>query len=182
MLPKDAAAALGIAKPTLRKWAAEFAPWLSVEAGQPIAGQDRRYSERDIALLQQVKSALAQRYSYEQIREHLGDAAERPTPSDDAPAHERSATAPGEQVVIVGERPEVDALRSLLAAQSGTLDAQRATLEAQSQLIAQLQHQVMVEQEHTEQTRADLVGQLADVRGQVLKVPRWLRILLGIEV
>jgi hypothetical protein len=82
---------------------------------------------------------------------------------------------------------EVEALRLLLDAQRGTLEAQRSTLEAQSQLIAQLQQQhgedrlaLDQAQQQIVDTRADLVAQLAEVRAQLLKVPSWLRVLLGL--
>lgn len=53
-------------------------------------------------------------------------------------AHDRVPT-PEHQVLILDERPEIEALRQLLTAQRATLEAQQATLHAQSQLIAQLQ-------------------------------------------
>lgn len=183
MLPKDAAERLGIAKPTLRKWAAEFGPWLSAEAGQPEVGHDRRYSESDIALLQRIKSLLAERYSYEQIREQLGDAQKR---AEDVSAPERSATAHGEQVVIIGEQPEVETLRALLDAHQtalaglqGTIEAQQHLIDAQRAQVESLTAGINAAQQETADTRADLVGQLEATRARLAKVPRWLRALFG---
>lgn len=83
---------------------------------------------------------------------------------------------------MIDQPPEVEALRSLLEAQRATLEALRATMEAQTALINQLYQQVERANQQTEDTRADLVEQLATARAQVLKIPRWLRALLGIEV
>lgn len=126
-------------------------------------------------------------------------------------AHDRAPT-PEHQVLILDERPEIEALRQLLTAQRTTLEAQQATLHAQSQLIAQLQlasdqgqhemdqlrDQLKAERatwsdqranlerdlgrtgQQLEQARSDEAAALASLRLALVKIPRWLRALLGL--
>lgn len=73
--PGEAAAQLGIAAPTLRRWSVQFVDYLDAGASAAIAqdggGVERRYSDRDIALLRRVSGLLARGLTYEQARRQL---------------------------------------------------------------------------------------------------------------
>jgi hypothetical protein len=66
--PDDAARMLGIAPTTLRKWTAEFAPWLTAGAVDPAG---RHYSEADMRVLGHAAELLKQRRGYAFARERL---------------------------------------------------------------------------------------------------------------
>jgi DNA-binding transcriptional MerR regulator len=82
--PSEVAARLGVSVSTLRRWAQQFAVFLSSTA-QPSDGDEhrhRRYADEDLATLITVKGLLAEGYAYDQVRRRLqalrvGDAPER---------------------------------------------------------------------------------------------------------
>lgn len=89
--PGEVAARLGVSASTLRRWSTAFAAHLSTQAGESTAADSgghahRRYSEADVAVLHNVKEALARGQSYEQATAQLEaatlqDAAETPARS-----------------------------------------------------------------------------------------------------
>lgn len=64
--PKQTAETLGIATSTLRRWASEFEPFLSLRTGVK-----RTYTTDDITTLKRVKDLFAQGLKTEQVREAL---------------------------------------------------------------------------------------------------------------
>ena len=64
--PKQTAETLGIATSTLRRWASEFEPFLSLRTGVK-----RTYTTEDITTLKRVKDLFAQGLKTEQVREAL---------------------------------------------------------------------------------------------------------------
>jgi len=71
--PREVAARLGIAAPTLRVWSNQLAPFLG-RAAVPSASSNhrhRRYTERDLYILGQAQALLKQRLSYDEVRRRL---------------------------------------------------------------------------------------------------------------
>ena len=178
MLPKDTAQRLGIAKPTLRKWALEFAPWLSSGALAPGKGHERHYSTDDIKMLQRVQQLLGDRYTYDEVRERLGTPEDTSEPTEDATARQEYASidAIASSVVVLQEQPELALLRQMLEAQSNVIEQQRSQLGSmerhiadQSTLIHQLQSQL-----------ASAETEKSTLQGDIRKIPRWLRLLLRV--
>lgn len=72
---KEAASLLDIAPATLRKWSVQFAALLNDQPTTTHAGaRQRRYSEADIAILQQAKTLLRNGLTYDQARRQLAGA------------------------------------------------------------------------------------------------------------
>lgn len=120
--PGEAAAQLGIAAPTLRRWSVQFADHLDAGASAAIAqdggGVERRYSDRDIALLRRVSGLLARGLTYEQVRRQLGE--QEPEPST------ALAQIPDAGMVLV---ELASAQRETIAAQRETIGYLKAELE-----------------------------------------------------
>jgi DNA-binding transcriptional MerR regulator len=75
-LPSQVAARLDISASTLRRWAKEFAPFLSQTAGYPELSPNggashRRYTDEDLETLIIIKGLLAEGYSYHQAAKRL---------------------------------------------------------------------------------------------------------------
>jgi DNA-binding transcriptional MerR regulator len=118
--PGEAAAQLGIAAPTLRRWSVQFADYLDAGASAAIAqdggGVERRYSDRDIALLRRVSGLLARGLTYEQVRRQIGEQEPGAT----------LAPAPDASMVLV---ELASAQRETIAAQRETIGYLKAELE-----------------------------------------------------
>src|SRR5438105_6543414 len=73
---------------TLRSWAEEFGAFLSTSAN-PLPGQPRRFTERDVQLLTAVREYRAHHLSYDEIRErlHAGEHDVTGPLPEDVPAH-----------------------------------------------------------------------------------------------
>lgn len=189
--PTEVARLLGVKEATLRKYAQEYAAFLSPQAAVSGPTARRRYQDSDIALLRTIQAQLRHGATHEQVRARLGgnlvdnihEVEDAQTVEDKS---ENFSYLPG-VVTVLDQQPEVQALRQILDAQRATLEAQQAVVAAQTQVIDQQRAQLDafergLAQAHQEidDTRADLAGQLADVRGQVERLPRWLRVLLGL--
>lgn len=204
--PTEVARLLGVQGATLRTWAKEYAAFLSPSAAASGPKVRRRYQESDLAQLRTIQAQLRTGATHEQVRaqlasgqaapllhdgDTLSDAADDDDSSENHSHYEEDVRS---SVVVLDERPELEALRSLLDAQARTLQAQEATLQAQAQLISQLQEdsaqlrqdaaqarqQLSEAHQHTHDVRDDLTQQLAEVRGSIERLPRWLRVLLGL--
>src|SRR6266487_1343659 len=72
---EQTAARLGITPTTLHQWNAQFATLLSNFAYKELAlkglAVQRRFTEADIAILQQAKILLQRGYTYDQVRREL---------------------------------------------------------------------------------------------------------------
>ena len=69
--PREAAAWLGIAPVTLRRWAVEFCRWLSPSATRVSRGVARRYTDADLIMLSQVRAYLARSFTYTEVQAFL---------------------------------------------------------------------------------------------------------------
>lgn len=76
----ETAGRLNISPATLQRWCDEFSNFLSVMADESGAAEDRRYTEVDLVVLEQVKSQLDHGLDYEQVKLHLTE-----TPLTDLP-------------------------------------------------------------------------------------------------
>lgn len=85
---------LGISESTLRRWSADFKPWLSPRAQDAITEsngvQQRMYTDDDLAFLFRVKHALADGQSSKDIARRLDAGEELPEP----PPPRRAASEP----------------------------------------------------------------------------------------
>lgn len=186
--PTDVARMLGIEGATLRKYAQEFAAYLSPGAAASGPKVRRRYTDSDIALLRDAQARLAAGATYAQVRALLAgstnDQADTPHVAQRPAAGSVEIIQPGDQAA---------ALQSFIAAQRELIESQQRHIAEQALLVEQLrngsdqqgqliEHQAaQLDQAHAqiEATRADLVGQLEAVRVRLGKIPRWLRALFG---
>ena len=176
MLPRETAQRLGIAKPTLRKWAMEFSPWLSAGAFAPGKGHERRYSTDDIAVLQRVQRMLGDRYTYDEIKQRLGAPEATNDYSEDAISskkHDSINAIDHTQITVLDERPELALLRQMLEAQRETIEAQQTVVSSQNQIIDQQRSQL-------DALEKGLNAAYADQKRILEKIPRWLRIILRV--
>lgn len=168
--PGEVATALGIAAPTLRKWSTDLARLLSPQARRAGA-KGRRYSDDDLTLLRRYQQLLHDGATYEQARSGL-IAQQRPTSDATAPAVG--------DVTVIEPSDETATLRAMMAATQQIVASQRQHIEAQERLIAQLQQQSEYDRAALDQARADEARALAELRGVLVKIPHWLRMLLGL--
>lgn len=69
--PQAVTQELDISSATLRRWAEEFAEFLSSEASSAQGKSHRRYTEQDVQTLQVIKALLNDGLTYEQVRQQL---------------------------------------------------------------------------------------------------------------
>ncbi len=85
-LPQAVARELDVSPATLRRWADEFADYLSTGADSGQGRSHRRYSDQDIATLTLIKELMNNGMTYEQVRLQLTQRLSVPvdlTPHDD---------------------------------------------------------------------------------------------------
>jgi DNA-binding transcriptional MerR regulator len=170
--PADAARALGLAVETLRKYAREFAPLLS-EGAQARRKGGRRYTEDDMTVLRHAGMLLDQGRTYAQVLAELGGNA----PTVEQQADERPTVG---DVTVIQRSDEAATLRTMMAAIEQIVASQHQHIETQKRLIAQLQQQSEYDRAALDRARADEARALAELRGALGKIPRWLRALLGL--
>jgi len=121
--PSEISNRLGVSPSTLRRWSAQFAEFLSDQAGDTDRPDSsgythRRYSDDDMAVLGMIKDLLANGQSYDQIRERLALLSQQdlmPVPvREEAPA----------QMQVVGFLS--DAMHSVADGQQLLLNSQQA--------------------------------------------------------
>jgi len=69
--PQTVTQELDISSATLRRWAEEFADYLSSEANSAQGKSHRRYTDQDVQTLQIIKELLNEGMTYEQVRQQL---------------------------------------------------------------------------------------------------------------
>lgn len=69
--PQAVTGELDISPATLRRWADEFADFLSPEANSEAGRSHRRYTDQDVAVLGTVKELMNDGMTYEQVRRQL---------------------------------------------------------------------------------------------------------------
>ncbi|MBL8118775.1 MAG: MerR family transcriptional regulator [Anaerolineae bacterium] len=120
-----------VAPQTVKRWASEFAPYLSADAA-PAAGHRRAFNEDDLKVLALVASLKAKGKTFEEIHAALkagqrGDVPEMPASS---PAQTTQALAYYQQ--------EVDDLRGQLQAERTRADKAEGEVAALERVIEKL--------------------------------------------
>jgi DNA-binding transcriptional MerR regulator len=134
--PSDVARALEVSPSTLRRWSAEFAPFLSDSAGRPSPSPQgepvhRRYTAADVAVLAEVRDLLRQGQTYQQITAQFASR------KDGEEGGERETGLSGKtQSVVPLQQPTrvvtpafaiiTDALQSVMDGQQSVLSSQQA--------------------------------------------------------
>jgi len=119
--PQEVAARLEVSASTLRRWSEEFTEYLSVEAGSAEGKQHRRYSDEDLATLITVKGLMAEGLTYDQVREHLGQA-----------RASKKSDGPGSLVASEPGLPLAPAVAFLADTLHNVADSQQAVLNSQA--------------------------------------------------
>ena len=197
--PTEIARLLGVQGATLRVWAKEYAGFLSPSAAVSGPTARRRYQDSDIALLRIIQALLRNGATHEQVRQQLASNQAAPLHHDVDPEQAadnavddddfRYQQSQHASVIVLDQQPEVEALRQIVTMQGATLAVQRETLEAQqmivasqSQVIEQQRAQLDALERGLQAARADEALALAELRRMIGKIPRWLRVLLGLGV
>jgi DNA-binding transcriptional MerR regulator len=131
-LPSQVAARLDISASTLRRWAKEFAPFLSQTAGYPELSPDggashRRYTDEDLETLMIIKGLMAEGYSYHQAAKRLEALCMDETTQGDAYAvvaaeGEKLGLAPAMSVLADTIHTVADGQQMLLHSQQASRD------------------------------------------------------------
>ena len=69
--PQAVSQELDISSATLRRWADEFADYLSTDANSDQGKSHRRYSDQDVEALRAIKDLLNTGMTYEQVHQQL---------------------------------------------------------------------------------------------------------------
>jgi DNA-binding transcriptional MerR regulator len=131
-LPSQVAARLDISASTLRRWAKEFAPFLSQTAGYPELSPNggashRRYTDEDLETLITIKGLLGEGYSYRQVAKRLEAMRVSEATQDDAYAvvaaeGEKLGLAPAMSVLADTIHTVADGQQMLLHSQQASRD------------------------------------------------------------
>jgi DNA-binding transcriptional MerR regulator len=131
-LPSQVAARLDISASTLRRWAKEFAPFLSQTAGYPELSPNggashRRYTDEDLETLIIIKGLLVEGYSYHQVAKRLEAMRVSEASQDDAYAvvaaeGEKLGLAPAMSVLADTIHTVADGQQMLLHSQQASRD------------------------------------------------------------
>ncbi len=127
MTLQDAANTLEVSPTVLRRWLDAFGEFLSVADGDP--DEDPALSEADVSLLADIKTALDDGRSFEQVRHTLR---QRATEDDAAPQVISSA---GEETAIAPISYFADIIDELHKGQLSVLNSQAANRELMGVLI-----------------------------------------------
>lgn len=138
--PAEIGKRLGIAAPTLRLWAKEFAPFLSSSAQ---SGRERRYGDDDLALLRRIAAYREQGLPFVEIKERLHEAQNAPhqvveilSPARPETAEQSTAIAMYREVIASKERE--------IAAVQQTLQAVELLADERGQQVAELRTRVTI--------------------------------------
>ena len=131
-LPNQVVARLDVSASTLRRWAKEFAPFLSQTAGYPELSPNggashRRYTDEDLETLIIIKGLLAEGYSYRQVAKRLealrvGEATQGDTYAVVAADGEKLGLAPAMSVLADTIHSVADGQQMLLHSQQASRD------------------------------------------------------------
>lgn len=149
--PEQAAAAIGnVSASTIRNWCKVYATLLSAGANPPT-GTERRLTQQDVAILQQVKVLRDNRRSVEEIIATLQQTATPP------PLTVETSLAPS---TTAQEAPEVPALLTVaIHSMEKRQDATDARIEATDKRIDQLQQTIaMLEQRQAARVNSLVTG------------------------
>jgi len=163
--PGQIAQRLGVSPATLRRWSAQFAAYLSPDAGE--AGQfdrggygHRRYSEDDAAILTLIKDLLTAGQSYAQVQEALEQRRQKAAETSIPPAN-ALATLPTPAARFLSETVQAvaDGQQLLLNSQQANRDLLNLVIQDNFNLKeenAQLRERMMrLEQELSENRRRE---------------------------
>jgi DNA-binding transcriptional MerR regulator len=131
-LPHQVVARLDVSASTLRRWAKEFAPFLSQTAGYPELSPNggashRRYTDEDLETFIIIKGLLAEGYSYRQAAKRLealrvGEATQGDTYAVVAADGEKLGLAPAMSVLADTIHTVADGQQMLLHSQQASRD------------------------------------------------------------
>jgi DNA-binding transcriptional MerR regulator len=121
--PQIVSEMLDLPPSTLRRYASDYAPFLSETA--QTGGKRRRYTDQDINILRRVRQLVRERKTPEEIRGALGVV-------DDAPASSALALLPD----VLGE---FERLRSVIAQMQADYDNTRQELSDTKDRLQQLE-------------------------------------------
>ncbi len=128
MTLQDAANTLEVSPTVLRRWLDAFGEFLSVADGDPDA--DPALSEADVSLLADIKTALDDGRSFEQVRHTL-----RQRATDDDDAAPQVISSAGEETAIAPISYFADIIDELHKGQLSVLNSQAANRELMGVLI-----------------------------------------------
>lgn len=184
--PSDVARRLEISGSTLRRWSAEFAPFLSDCAGRPDNSSQgesshRRYTPEDLDVLASVARMLREGLTYRQIAGQLGNngTSRINTNPDDVSAKALVTASAPHRAINPAFTLITDALGTLRESQESVLNSQQTNRDLLGVVIQDnfnlkednarlrdrmlhLERDVSELQRRNEQLRADLVERMAD--------------------
>lgn len=129
--PGEAAAILGVASATLRRYSVQFSDYLSPSASAAVAdgggALERRYTESDIALLKRASGMLDRGLTFDQVRGQLGEHT-APEPRQLAIAHDTGLAL---VEAVSAQRETIAAQKQAMALMQAEIERLRAALERQ---------------------------------------------------
>jgi len=136
--PQAVSGQLDVSPATLRRWADEFADYLSAEANPAQGGGHRRYTDVDIHTLQKIKELMNGGATYEQVHRQLirqtGPADDTPQENDEASPLEIDAgeTNDKNSALVSAAEAESPAIAFLTNTLTTLSDTQQSILNSQA--------------------------------------------------